>query len=76
MKLKPRRLILWLLLLLFTSGAMYGFLGVILGAWLSATPHFPQERAQRDVEIWATVMLVCFAMAFINAVLLYRSSKN
>lgn len=49
---------------------------MILGAWLGATPNFPQERAQFDVEIWGTVTFLCLAMALVNAVLLYRGAKS
>jgi hypothetical protein len=65
-----------MLLILFTSGALFGFLGVLQGAWLGETPHFPRERAQLDVEIWGIVTLFCLAVAFLNAVLLYRGAKK
>ena len=76
MRSKTSRAVLWILLVLFTIGTLYGFLGIILGAWLSATPNFPLERAQRDVEIWSTVTFLCLAAVFVNAVLLYRGAKN
>jgi hypothetical protein len=76
MRFKPSRRESLLLLVLFMIGALLGFLGMIQGAWLGATPHFPQERAQLDVEIWGTVTLFCLALATVNAVLLYRGAKN
>ena len=76
MKIKPGRIGTWVLLVLLTGGALYGFLGMIMGAWLSATPNFPKERAQRDLEVWGTVILFCLVAALVNAMTLYRGAKQ
>jgi hypothetical protein len=76
MKIKPGRIGAWVLLVLLMGGMLYGFLGMIMGAWLGATPNFPIERAQRDVEIWRTVTLFCLMAALASAVMLYRGAKK
>ncbi len=72
MKLTPGKLVLWTLLVLFVSGALYGALGVLMGASFGASPNFSQVRAQRDVDFWGTVTVLCIVAAIVNAFLLRR----
>jgi hypothetical protein len=72
MKLTPRKLVLWTLLVLFVGGALYGALGVLQGAMLGASPNYSQVRVQRDVDFWGTVTVFCTVAAILNVFLLRR----
>ena len=60
----------------FVIAGLYCFLGVILGVWLSATPHFPIERARLDVSIWGSGTLVCLIGIGASAFFLLRKPKG
>jgi len=71
-KLTPGKLVLWTLLVLFVGGALYGALGVLMGASFGASPNFSQVRAQQDVDFWGTVTVFCIVAAIVNVLLLRR----
>jgi len=74
MKLSPGKLMLWTLLVLFVGGALYGTLSVLMGASFGASPNFSQVQAQRDVDIWGTVTVLCIVAAIVDVFLLRRKT--
>jgi membrane protein DedA with SNARE-associated domain len=74
MKLSPGKSVLWILLILFVGGALYGALGVLMGASFGASPNFPQAQAQWDVDFWGTVTVLCIVAAVVSGFLLRRKT--
>jgi uncharacterized BrkB/YihY/UPF0761 family membrane protein len=55
---------------------LYCLLGVAQAIWLSATPKFPAERAERNLFIWGSGTLLSFLLLCFFIFIFYRAGKN
>lgn len=76
MRRRGRRVVSWIILVSSALGMLYCFAGVIMAAWLSATPNYPLERAQFWVRIWGAGTVTCLVLASAIAVSLWRTRRR
>ncbi len=73
---RRHRFVSWMLLVSSVLGMLYCLAGVVMAAWLSATPNYPLERAQFWVRTWGAGTITCFVLASAIAASLWRTRRQ